>query len=192
MRSYLQHGRRHAIGGTDPIPGLSSGASGLSWAYQAGPITATTVPMATNKVIARTAATGFFTNDSSLFSQGTAVVGGTTYYGIQVIGTKGLYLTWATLVPGAQIGGGIQYGIEIANANDPSEADLNMGFTSRVAASTDLAQNVNWIQLGTQTGSAQTHAMLFQADNLNSVGSYTALLQVFCVCLDSKQSTYVG
>lgn len=184
------HGWDHRKGGMDPIPGL--GASGLSWAYQATPVSAVTVPTASSKVVAPTSATGFFTNDSSLFAQGTAVSGGTTYYGIKVIGATGLYLTWATLVPGAQITAGVSYGIEIANTNDPSEADLNMGFTSRVALSTDLAQNVHWIQLGTQTGTPQTGAMLFQADNNNSVHTYTALIQVVCVCLDSNQSTYVG
>ena len=185
------HGWDHRKGGMDPIPGLG-GSAGLSWAYQATPISAVTVPTASSKVVAPTSATGFFTNDSSLFAQGTAVSGGTTYYGIKVIGATGLYLTWATLTPFAQIAAGVSYRIDIANSADPAEADIAMGVLARTALSTDGDQNLSWIQLGTQTGTPQTSAMIFQAENLNSVNSYTALIQVLCVCLDSNQSTYVG
>lgn len=48
-RSYLQHARRHAIGGSDPIPGFGSlpvmYAAGTLSAFLPSSVTATTVPL---------------------------------------------------------------------------------------------------------------------------------------------------
>lgn len=176
------------------VTSQASSGSGLSWAYQASPAHIT-VSTASSGVVAPTTATGFFTNDTSLFAQGTAVVGGTTYYGIKVIGADGFYLTWASFSPYTVISSGVDYGIEIANGADPLEAGNYLGPIRRVVPSSDTTpdeQALNWISLGTQTGTPQTHAMVFQADNNNSVASLTALINVLCVCLDPNQSTYVG
>ena len=63
MRDYLQHGRRHGVGGSDPIPGL--GGSALSWAYISGN-TATSCPHGTNTYLVADQA-NFYTNDSAVF-----------------------------------------------------------------------------------------------------------------------------
>ena len=62
MRDYLQHGRRHAPGGTDPIPGLGAG---ISWAYISGS-NPTSCPHGTNTLLVADQA-NFYTNDSAVF-----------------------------------------------------------------------------------------------------------------------------
>lgn len=62
-RPYLGHGRRHAPGGSDPIPGLGGGST--SWAYISGS-SPTSCPHSANTYLVADQA-NFYTNDAAVF-----------------------------------------------------------------------------------------------------------------------------
>lgn len=83
MPDYLQHGRRHSPGGSDPIPGIG----GISWAYisQSG----TTSCAATSTTTLSATAANFYTNDSAMFQA--ALNSG--HEGIEILKTGHYYVT---------------------------------------------------------------------------------------------------
>ena len=72
MRDYLQHGDRHRPGGSDPIPGLTSGGGGAVIAANGANFSGQTVPHGTTKncSFSNTATT----SDSSKLSWSTSVL----------------------------------------------------------------------------------------------------------------------
>lgn len=175
--------------GVTPPPSLS----GLSWAFQASP-SHVTVPTQTDKAVAPTTPTGFFTNDTSLFAQGTGKVLGdpTTYYGIRFTGAAGFYLTWASFSPFTTIPAGVDYAVSIGNGNNPDETGLLLAPSRRTSLGGTEDQDLEWISLGTLDSGPMSHAMIFTVNNYDTTNTFTAFLQVLVICLDPNQSTYVG
>jgi hypothetical protein len=183
------------------FPGLASasgGASGLSgvrWAFQALPFNAhVTIPQNSTVIVAPQTATGFFTNDTGSFSQGSYSHGGHTYYGIQVDAAAGFYLTIATMQPFDPITAGVDYSVAIFNAFDPDEAGLLLLPNDRIAVAGEnsAAQTLSWASLGTQDAGPLGGPMIFAASNNNGVADYSTYMQMVCLQLDSTQTTYVG
>lgn len=168
----------------------SGGASGMTWAYQASPTSPVTV--GTNSVvgIAPTTATGFLTNDSSVFVQGNDTYGG-DHYGIKIIAPTGLYLVIATLSPDSAVPVGVEYSVSLWNAGAPDLSDVTLGFgaTRRVALASEhySAQALTIALLGTQDSGPNSLPVIFSGENNNGVHSYDAFLQVLCLQLDANE-----
>lgn len=95
MRPYLQHGRRHASGGSDPIPGL--GGSGLPWAVMASS-EGFSVGHTGGVNYINTPSGDLYTGDTSVFGAATytpagspIIIGGGTSIGVLSILVEGFY-----------------------------------------------------------------------------------------------------
>ncbi len=103
MRPYLQHGRRHAPTGTDPIPGLGPSP----WAYIPGDANGfVNITAGQSKILTMDMTAGdWYTNAPSTFTSATHVASGSTYTGIAVE-EAGHYLIKAQLELGFSTGTG--------------------------------------------------------------------------------------
>lgn len=165
-RVYMQHGRRHAPGGTDPIPGLGGG--GMVWAAL-GNAARVTVPAASGgvpgvKLIDMNTSVDY-TNDSSVFDIATFTDGTGTYHGL-AYQAVGHYLAKWQLIFDAITGTG-QISAVAVNEDGTNATPAAYGSEGRVwTRNTDDSGQDGWYleTLATVTA-AMTKPFLMQVSN---------------------------